>query len=270
MRLKIRAPSGTHVLTLGDDCTVAVLLSAIRTETSISGDLDIKFGYPPKPLHLADYPPSTALLDLPVKLQGEQLIVSSAGAGGSGGIIRGSGAGVINSTAATTRGTAEASTGVYDGSGSRGNAAEVPFSFTAGASGAAQKPLSLPRAAPKFNKDDPPDVKLSSGRGTVMLRVMEDDNSCLFRALSYVMTRSMMSVEELRQLVAGTIQEDKETYSQAVLEQKPDDYCEWIKMESSWGGGIELGIFAEFFDMEVGSSIMVAGTGEGEGDEGGC
>lgn len=61
----------------------------------------------------------------------------------------------------------------------------------------------------------------------------------------------MYSVEELRQLVASTIQEDPETYSDAVLEQKRDGYCEWITMESSWGGGIELGIFANFFDMEV-------------------
>lgn len=65
------------------------------------------------------------------------------------------------------------------------------------------------------------------------------------------MTNSMYSVEELRQLVASTVQEDPETYSDAVLEQKRDGYCEWITMESSWGGGIELGIFANFFDMEV-------------------
>lgn len=60
-----------------------------------------------------------------------------------------------------------------------------------------------------------------------------------------------MSVEELRQLVAGTIQEQPEVFNEVVLEQKSDAYCEWIKMESSWGGGIELGILAEFFDTEV-------------------
>jgi len=247
MRLKIRAPSGTHVLTLADNSMVSTLLSSIRSETSIAGEIDIKFGYPPKSLHLSDYPPSMPLSDLPVKLQGEQLIVSGSGASGS---IRGTGAGVVKGVS-PTKGTAEAKTGVYDGSGSRSGGGEVPFSFTSGAGEAPQKPLSLTRAAPKFNKDDPPDVRLSSGRGTAILRVMEDDNSCLFRALSYVMTRGMMTVEELREMVAGTIQENKDTYSQAVLEQKPDDYCEWIKMESSWGGGIELGIFAEFFDVEV-------------------
>lgn len=108
-----------------------------------------------------------------------------------------------------------------------------------------------------MNKDDPPVVPLSSGRGSVVLRVMEDDNSCLFRAISYVLTRSVMSVEELRQLVAGTIQEQPDMYSEVVLEQQPDAYCEWIKMESSWGGGIELGILAGFFDTEVSSPLSM-------------
>jgi OTU-like cysteine protease len=67
----------------------------------------------------------------------------------------------------------------------------------------------------------------------------------------------MYSVVELRQLVASTIQENPDTYSEAVLEQKRDAYCEWITMESSWGGGIELGIFANFFDMEVCLDIKV-------------
>jgi tRNA(Leu) C34 or U34 (ribose-2'-O)-methylase TrmL len=76
-------------------------------------------------------------------------------------------------------------------------------------------------------------------------------------------------VKELRQLVAGTIQKRPDTYSEAVLEQKRDTYpaatvscpppaaaayCEWIKMESSWGGGIELGIFADQFETEVGGA----------------
>lgn len=71
------------------------------------------------------------------------------------------------------------------------------------------------------------------------------------QAISYVATGSMYSVDELRQLVATTIQDSPDLYNEAVLEQKPDEYCRWITMESSWGGGIELGIFAKFFDMEV-------------------
>ncbi|KAA8897064.1 hypothetical protein FN846DRAFT_964179 [Sphaerosporella brunnea] len=237
MRLKIRSPTGTQVLTLPEGATIDTLLSEIRKTASLIGELEIKHGFPPRPLQLSAHPADTPLAQLPVKLQGEQLIVSSA---------QGVGASPNNSTPASapvTRSQTATKLAVGDFSG-----------FTAGGSAALnrpQQPLRLNRAASKFNKDDPPDVRLASGRGRVVLRVMEDDNSCLFRALSYVLTRSVMSVEELRQLVAGTIQDNPVLYSEAVLEQKRDGYCEWIKMESSWGGGIELGIFAEFFDMEI-------------------
>jgi ubiquitin thioesterase OTU1 len=239
MRLKIRSPTGTqHVLTLPDSgATVSTLLDEIRKASSLSAEteLEIKHGFPPQPLSFSAYPADTPLEQLPFKLQGEQLIVSVPGGGRSAQVTAAPSKTQVMAAPAKTQG-------------------DFTSGFTAGGSAALnrpQPPLQLSRGAPKFNKDDPPDVRLASGRGTVVLRVMEDDNSCLFRALSYVLTRSMMSVEELRQLVAGTIQERPDTYSEAVLEQKRDAYCEWIKMESSWGGGIELGILAEFFDMEV-------------------
>jgi ubiquitin thioesterase OTU1 len=256
MRLKIRSPAGTEVLTLAEDATISTLLAEIRKATSISGDLDIKYGYPPKPLQLSGLISSTLLSELPMKLQGEQLIISSLELTEG---LRGTGAGVIKDGSSDSAAEPEVKTDVYlAASTSISNGAT--FSFSTGSSSSnngnksnstATQPLSLARAEPKFNKDDPPDVVLPNGRGTVVLRVMEDDNSCLFRALSYVLTGSMMSVVELRQLVAETIQANPQQYNEAVLEQKVDAYCEWIKMESSWGGGIELGIFADFFDVEV-------------------
>ncbi|KAF8250139.1 OTU-domain-containing protein [Wilcoxina mikolae CBS 423.85] len=263
MRLKIRSPAGTQVLTLPEDATISTLLTEIRQATSISGDLDIKYGYPPKPLQLTDHSSSTLLSELPMKLQGEQLIISSSESAGGG--LRGTGAGVIRDASSDRATTGpEVETDVYPAaSTSRSNGAA--FSFSTGSSSnksssTANQPLSLARAAPKLNKDDPPDVVLPNGRGTVVLRVMEDDNSCLFRALSYVLTGSMMSVVELRQLVAETIQANSDKYNEVVLEQKVDAYCEWIKMESSWGGGIELGIFADFFDVEICTIDVATGS----------
>ncbi|CAZ82690.1 unnamed protein product [Tuber melanosporum] len=212
MRIKIRAPNGSQVLALSPETTISSFLSEIRSKTSLSGDVEIKYGYPPKSLHLSEYPSSTLLRDIPTKLEGEQLIISET-------------------------------------------KSSAPFSFSGGAQDSTSQPdapLTLNRSLkPKINKDDPPDVPLKSGRGTMVLRVMEDDNSCLFSAISYVATGSLYSAAELRQLIATTIQENPDIYSEAVLEQKPDGYCEWIQMESSWGGGIELGIFANFFDLEI-------------------
>lgn len=247
MRLKIRSPAGTNVLALGDDATLSELLAAIREATSISGDLDIRCGFPPKTLQLSEYPPSTRLSGLPMKLEGEQLIISALESAGGGGVFK---------DPAPPPPPPPPETKAGGGGGS-------PYSFSTGSGGGSggrqsSPPSSRPpppsaqgRAARAINRDDPPDVVLADGQGTVVLRVMEDDNSCLFRALSRVLTHSMMSVVELRQLVAETIRKNPTTYSEAVLEQSHDAYCEWIKMDSSWGGGIELGILAEFFDVEV-------------------
>lgn len=184
MRIKIRSPTGTQVLTLPPEATVSSLLSEIRSKTSLSGDLEIKYGYPPKPLLLSEYPSSTSLAELPVKLEGEQLIISENG----GGVLRGSGSGVVTKSEGTTIESGRA--GVYTPPSSTAPKPDTPFSFSGQGSAALNsstnsKPLTLSRSLkPKINKDDPPDVPLKNARGTVVLRVMEDDNSCLFRAIS--------------------------------------------------------------------------------------
>jgi ubiquitin thioesterase OTU1 len=81
---------------------------------------------------------------------------------------------------------------------------------------------------------------------------MPDDNSCLFRALSSaVLGSSLDGMTELRSIVAQTIISHPETYTTAVLEKEPEDYCRWIQEETSWGGGIELAILSQHFDVEV-------------------
>ncbi|CAG8799757.1 27780_t:CDS:2, partial [Dentiscutata erythropus] len=72
--------------------------------------------------------------------------------------------------------------------------------------------------------------------GFVVLREMEDDNSCLFRAI-----------------------EDPETYSDVVLGRSRDDYCEWIAKKNSWGGAIELSIFASYYKVEIRSVDVKSG-----------
>jgi len=99
---------------------------------------------------------------------------------------------------------------------------------------------------------DVPELPLPDRGATLVLRVMPDDNSCLFRAFgTAVLPGDDQSMTELRSLVASTIQEQSDVYTQVVLEQKPDDYCRWIQTEEAWGGGIELSILSKFFDIEI-------------------
>ncbi|KFY61602.1 hypothetical protein V497_02872 [Pseudogymnoascus sp. VKM F-4516 (FW-969)] len=88
--------------------------------------------------------------------------------------------------------------------------------------------------------------------GAVM-RVMPDDNSCLFRAFAAaVLPGDDLSMLELRSLVASQIQEEPDVYTKVVLDNRaPDDYCRWIQTEEAWGGAIELAILAKHFNVEV-------------------
>jgi ubiquitin thioesterase OTU1 len=99
---------------------------------------------------------------------------------------------------------------------------------------------------------DTPEVPVPARGGTMVLRVMPDDNSCMFRALgSAVLTSSLDSMTELRSMVAQGIQADPDMYNEAVLQRKPDEYCKWIQYSDSWGGGIELSILSQEFDIEI-------------------
>ncbi|KAJ4290960.1 ubiquitin-specific protease otu1 [Kalmusia sp. IMI 367209] len=112
-------------------------------------------------------------------------------------------------------------------------------------------PLNLKSKQSEALKETP-EVPLPSRGGTMVLRVMPDDNSCMFRALgTAVLSSSLDSMTELRSLVAQGIQADPDTYNEAVLDRKPDEYCKWISYSDSWGGGIELSILSKEFDVEI-------------------
>lgn len=115
----------------------------------------------------------------------------------------------------------------------------------------ASAPLSLTRKQHPSMEADPPELPLPPHNGTLVLRIMPDDNSCLFRAFGRAFFGFMDNMTELRSLIAQQIQAQPETYSQAVLDQKPDDYCRWIQTEDAWGGGIELSILSKHFDLEI-------------------
>lgn len=75
MRARLRAPGGASTITLPDDATIGDLISQIIEKTSIT-KFDIKYGYPPRPLHLEQEEKSLLLSQLEVKLDGEQLTIS--------------------------------------------------------------------------------------------------------------------------------------------------------------------------------------------------
>ncbi|KAJ5152866.1 uncharacterized protein N7482_009344 [Penicillium canariense] len=113
-----------------------------------------------------------------------------------------------------------------------------------------QSQSSMP-SQPESSADDPPEIASPEHGGTFVLRVMPDDNSCLFRAVGAAVMGDMDTMVELRSIVAGAIQANPTEYTAAILGKKPDDYCQWIQNEDSWGGAIELKIISEYFNIEI-------------------
>ncbi|KAI8970201.1 hypothetical protein BDF20DRAFT_111541 [Mycotypha africana] len=99
--------------------------------------------------------------------------------------------------------------------------------------------------------------------GYLILRVMEDDNSCLFRAMviqkTYVLQKDPKIAAELRQVVASAILSDPITYNDVTLGQPREKYMEWIQRKNSWGGAIELAIFSNYFQVEIDSIDVQTG-----------
>ncbi|KAL8702775.1 MAG: hypothetical protein Q9201_004051 [Fulgogasparrea decipioides] len=259
MRLRIRGPSGQSSITLPAGATVHDLRASITEKTSVQ-DFDLKYGYPPKTLVLEDYDSATKLSAISTKLDGEQLLVSTKTSGVHTAPLQ---------PAANPQKSLETQTKTQP-SGPKPvddfTTIDPPSAFSFSGVGEApppdlvssppmqrrdpSQPLSLQRK-PNSTADDPPEIPLLSHEAKIVLRVMPDDNSCLFRAFGSAFFGIMDNMTELRSIIASHIQEHGEQYNEVVLEKQPDDYCRWIQTEDAWGGAIELNVLSQQFDIEI-------------------
>lgn len=243
MRLRIRGPAGMSQVTLPDTATWGDLKVEIRDKTSVP-DYDIKYGYPPKTLDITSFSDELKLSDMGVNLNGEQLIINPRDlqAKASNPMSNPSHAPYATGTLPPLKNI----------SPPQHQSGDFPSSSSSTSRQTPAAPLSLTRKPNQSTEEEPPEIPVPSLDGVLVLRVMPDDNSCLFRALgSAVLGDSLDAMNELRSVVASTIQSQPEFYTAGMLERKPDDYCAWIQREDSWGGGIELSILSQYFDIEI-------------------
>lgn len=207
MRIKVKTPSATDVITIDDESiTVAELVSHIsRSSSKLSGTTitSFKVGFPPQTVD--------ATSTIPIKeagIRANQQILADTGP----------------------------SIGLQEG-----GSATTPKEST-------EIPSFYVKELDKY----------------AILRNVPDDNSCMFRAISYSLTNQLsMDGINLRQIVSDTIAGDPFTYNEMVLGRPIDKYCEWIQKKDSWGGAIELGIIAgslgiriNCFDVETGNLMV--------------
>ncbi|RCK60966.1 Ubiquitin thioesterase OTU1 [Candida viswanathii] len=121
----------------------------------------------------------------------------------------------------------------------------------------AESSLSPQPAEKKPNlREDIPAAYIEALNKYLILRNIPDDNSCLFNSISYAISgydsyNNISPPQELRTVVADYINRDPELYSDLVLGRPRDEYCDWIKKKESWGGAIELGILADWFNVRI-------------------
>ncbi|EDV19901.1 uncharacterized protein TRIADDRAFT_32815 [Trichoplax adhaerens] len=85
----------------------------------------------------------------------------------------------------------------------------------------------------------------------ILIRQVPADNSCLFSSISYLLTSNLQTVEELRSLISEVVQRYPKLYTEAFLGVEPSEYSRWIMLSTSWGGGIEIAILSEHFQVEI-------------------
>lgn len=229
MRVRIRGPAGQATISLSETATVQELRSQITEKTSII-NFDVKYGYPPKSLSLKEYHETTRLQSLGIELDGEQLIISES---------------VSPTKALLGDDKVEGSQASITQIKSPQPSSSTPSSFSFADVGTApvlplqppNKPLSLTRN-PTLSDMDAPEIPLPTHSATLVIRIMPDDNSCLFRAFNTAFFGAMDNMQELRSIIAQNIQANQDIYSEVVLEKTPDDYCRWIQTQDAWGGAM--------------------------------
>lgn len=222
MRVRLRAPTGVHTVTISDDATVEELVRTIQEKTSLSR-FEVKRGYPPQLLETDSVPAERRLADTGWRLDGEQLIIVPG---------RSDSAQQLVSSQSKTQQLLSDS--------------QLAAALSRQEEEEAVAPVTAPSTA------DAPELPIPSHGGRLVLRVMPDDNSCLFRAFgSAVLGAGLDCATELRALVAQEIQSQPDMYTAAILQRPTDQYCRWIQMPDSWGGAIELGILSMAFGVEI-------------------
>ncbi|KAI0836798.1 OTU-domain-containing protein [Hypoxylon sp. FL0890] len=253
MKIRYRGPQGGGTLELPDDATVQDLLSKLKDELGFADVIvTVKYGWPPKAL-------STNETDTSLKSLGLDREILTVVPGPQETQQQQAGAAQAASTSATVPAT-------------------VPEAPAAAAFPGVQS--SSQNQGTQSIKDQNVSVFMPETSSSLVLRVMPDDNSCLFTAVGGALRGLRSGADEnldapsLRRLVVNHIRANTDKYNAAILGKSPEDYCNNMLKPDVWGGDIELSVISEVFKIEVCVVDVKSGTlysiGAGNGYEMRC
>nr|CAH8838107.1 unnamed protein product [Trichobilharzia regenti] len=90
------------------------------------------------------------------------------------------------------------------------------------------------------------------------------DNSCLFTSALFCINNhdsrlkigtevvtNVTAVSQLRELISGIVLSDPVKYSEAFLGMSNEEYSQQIRQPDKWGGGIEVSILSQLYEVEI-------------------
>lgn len=89
--------------------------------------------------------------------------------------------------------------------------------------------------------------------GVLMRQTVPANNSCLFTSVNFCLSGKvdLDKADFMRDVISAAVSSDKAKYTDAILGKSNEDYCSWIRKDSSWGGAIEAQILAEYFGVMI-------------------
>lgn len=97
-------------------------------------------------------------------------------------------------------------------------------------------------------------TQINQAQGILMRKVVPANNSCLFTSIDCVMNDGkveLSSAQQMRELIAGIVMSDPDTFTAAFLGKSNKEYCNWIMDDESWGGAIEISILSSYYNVEI-------------------
>ena len=170
MRIRLRHPGGQTPLSFSATSTVDNLKTHITEIVGFSA-FDLKYGYPPQILALESFPAALPLAQIPIQLDGTQIIVSRAASLAE-----------TQSQKQVLQATSN-SKPKHSSEGGIEPSSQALFSFAGKTPHQSITPADA-KIQSKRVEQDAPEFPLPTYQATLVLRIMPDDNSCLFRAFN--------------------------------------------------------------------------------------
>lgn len=243
--IRIRHPQGSATFKVQESTTLKDLQDFIQTEAAIAPhEQELKLGYPPKVVHLSAQAATQSLTASGIH-KGEQIIVTKR-----------TGASTVSERLPSDPPLPQ----------------KAAQSSEAATVAAATTPVRQPAATPsrassstttaKDIKDGSVVIPVTGDQGFLALKVVPDDNACLFNSVGFLFEHRIGSdvCDGLRQVVAEVIRGDPDSYPDVVLGQPRDSYISKILSPQTWGGAIELSILSAHFGIEIDSIDVASGT----------